>query len=77
MLATVNQLAPGRINWGVGTGFSGCRVMGMAAIKIKDFGDYIGAVQGLLKRETVEWEFEGKRRKNKVFEPRARAVQHH
>lgn len=69
MLATVNQLAPGRVNWGVGTGFSGRRAMGLAAIKIKDFGDYIAAVQGLLNRETVDWEFEGQRRKIKFLNP--------
>lgn len=69
MLATVNQLAPGRVNWGVGTGFSGRRAMGMAAIKMNDFGDYIAAVQGLLNRETVEWEFEGQRRKIKFLNP--------
>jgi len=69
MLATINQLAPGRVNWGVGTGFSGRRAMGLAAIKIKDFGDYIGAVRGLLDREIVEWEFEGQRRKIKFLNP--------
>jgi 5,10-methylenetetrahydromethanopterin reductase len=69
MLATVNQLAPGRVNWGVGTGFSGRRAMGMPAIKIKDFDAYIGAVQGLLDRETVDWEFEGQERKIKFLNP--------
>ncbi len=69
MLATVNQLAPGRVNWGVGTGFSGRRAMGMPAIKIKDFDHYIGAVQGLLNRETVEIDIEGECRKVKFLNP--------
>ncbi len=69
MLATINQLAPGRVNWGVGTGFSGRRAMGMAAIKIKDFDNYVGAVRGLLDRETIDWEIEGQNRKLKFLNP--------
>src|SRR4030095_3352367 len=34
-LATLNQLAPGRIDFGVGTGFTARRAMGFAAIKVK------------------------------------------
>ena len=69
MLATVNQLAPGRVNWGVGTGFSGRRAMGLAAIKIADFDAYIGAVRGLLDGKTVEWELEGQSRKIRFLNP--------
>ena len=35
-LATLNQLAPGRIDFGVGTGFTARRAMGFGAIKVKD-----------------------------------------
>ena len=34
-LATLNQLAPGRIDFGVGTGFTARRAMGFGAIKVK------------------------------------------
>ena len=34
MLATLNALAPGRIDWGVGTGFSARRAMGLGAISV-------------------------------------------
>src|ERR1041385_2302927 len=52
-LATLNQLAPGRIDFGVGTGFTARRAMGFAAIKVKAMEIYIGQVYGLLRRETV------------------------
>ena len=33
-LASLNQLAPGRIDFGVGTGFTGRRAMGLGALKL-------------------------------------------
>jgi 5,10-methylenetetrahydromethanopterin reductase len=36
-LATLSKLAPGRIDFGVGTGFTGRRTMGQGAIKLADF----------------------------------------
>ena len=53
-LATLNQLAPGRIDFGVGTGFTARRAMGFGAIKIRDMETYIQQVYGLLRRETLE-----------------------
>src|SRR6478736_7749310 len=52
--ATLNQLAPGRIDFGVGTGFTARRAMGFGAMKVKDMETYIAQVYGLLRRETVE-----------------------
>jgi len=69
MLATINQLAPGRVNWGVGTGFSGRRAMGMPAIKIKDFDAYVGAVRGLIDGETVDVAIENENHKLKFLNP--------
>ena len=68
-LATLNQLAPGRIDFGVGTGFTARRAMGFGAIKIKDMETYIAQVYGLLRRETVELEMEGQRRKIRFLNP--------
>jgi 5,10-methylenetetrahydromethanopterin reductase len=34
--ATLNRLAPGRIDFGVGTGFTGRQAMGLGAIKLAD-----------------------------------------
>src|SRR5271165_6903344 len=61
--ATLNQLAPGRIDFGVGTGFSARRAMGFGAMKVKDMETYIHQVYGLLRRETVEFEMEGQKKK--------------
>ena len=46
-LASLNSLAPGRIDFGVGTGFTARRAMGFGAIKIKDMEAYIHQVYGL------------------------------
>jgi len=69
MLATLNALAPGRIDWGVGTGFSGRRAMGLPAIGVDHMRRHIDAVNGLIARETVEWSFNGRRRKIRFLNP--------
>ena len=68
-LATLNQLAPGRIDFGVGTGFTARRAMGFGAIKVKDMETYVRQVYGLLRRETVEFEMEGQNRKIRFLNP--------
>ena len=65
--ASLNQLAPGRIDFGVGTGFTGRRAMGLGAMKLADMEDYIRVVYGLLADEIVETSFEGKTRKIKFL----------
>ena len=52
--ATLNGLAPGRIDFGIGTGFSARRAMGLGAMKLA---------------ETVETDVEGKRRKIRFLNP--------
>lgn len=69
MLATLNSLAPGRIDWGVGTGFSGRRAMGLPALGVDHTRRYLDTVQGLLARETVEWSFQGRKRKIRFLNP--------
>ena len=68
-LATLNKLAPGRIDFGVGTGFTARRAMGFGAIKMAAMEAYIGQVYGLLRGETVEFEMEGERRKIRFLNP--------
>jgi len=68
-LATLNQLAPGRIDFGVGTGFTARRAMGFGAIKVKDMETYIAQIYGLLRRETVDFEMEGQTRKIRFLNP--------
>ena len=57
--ATLNKLAPGRVDMGLGTGFTGRRAMGLGAMKLKDFEEYIRVMTALLREETVETEIEG------------------
>jgi 5,10-methylenetetrahydromethanopterin reductase len=68
-LASLNQLAPGRIDLGVGTGFTARRTMGLGAIKLAEMEEYLRIVTGLLREETVEAELEGKRRKIRFLNP--------
>src|SRR6187549_4291007 len=60
--ASLNKLAPGRIDFGVGTGFTGRRAMGLGAVRLKDMEEYVRTVMALLREETVEAEIEGQRR---------------
>jgi 5,10-methylenetetrahydromethanopterin reductase len=68
-LATLSKLAPGRIDFGVGTGFTARRTMGQGAIKLAEFERYIAEVQGLLRGETVEALLEGEKRKVRFLNP--------
>ena len=67
--ATLNKLAPGRIIFGVGTGFTGRNTMGMGPMKLSAMREYIRVVYALLNGETVEWEFEGQRKKIRFLNP--------
>jgi len=67
--ASLNQIAPGRIDFGVGTGFTARRTMGLGAISLKDTQRYIQRVQALLAGETLEWAFEGQQRKIRFLNP--------
>lgn len=69
--ATLNGMAPGRLDFGVGTGFSARRAMGLNAMKLADMEEYIRVVYGLLNGETLETEVEGKRRKIRFLNPDA------
>jgi 5,10-methylenetetrahydromethanopterin reductase len=73
-LASLNRLAPGRIDFGVGTGFTGRRTMGLGAIRLADLREYIRVVQGLIAGETLEWDFEGSRRKIRFLNPEIGAI---
>ena len=68
-LAALNALAPGRIDFGISTGFTARRTMGLGPVKLGDMREYIRIVQRLLAGETLEWTFEGKRRKIRFLSP--------
>src|SRR5690242_10585154 len=54
--ATLNAMAPGRIDFGVGTGFSARRAMGLGAMKLAEMEEYIRIVYALLNGEMTEAE---------------------
>jgi 5,10-methylenetetrahydromethanopterin reductase len=68
-LASLNALAPGRIDFAVGTGFTGRRTMGLRAITLARLEEYVRVVQGLLNRDTVEWSEEGGTHKIRFINP--------
>jgi 5,10-methylenetetrahydromethanopterin reductase len=72
--ASLNQLAPGRIEFGISTGFTGRRTMGLKRVKQADMKEYIRVVQGLLRGQTLDWELEGKRRKIRFLNPEIGAI---
>jgi len=67
--ASLNKLAPGRIDMGLGTGFTGRRAMGLGAIRLAAFEEYIRVMMALLREETVETEIEGQRKKIRLLNP--------
>jgi 5,10-methylenetetrahydromethanopterin reductase len=68
-LASLNALAPGRIDFGISTGFTARRTMGLGPVKLGDMRDYIAIVQRLLAGDTLDWTFEGKRRTIRFLSP--------
>jgi len=73
-LATLNALAPGRIDFAVGTGFTGRRTMGLKAITLARLEEYVGVVQGLLAGKTVDWSEEGGTHKIRFLNPEIKVV---
>jgi 5,10-methylenetetrahydromethanopterin reductase len=67
--ASLNQLAPGRIDFGVGTGFTGRRTMGLGAIRLAEMEEYIRVVMALLSGETTEFAVERQRHKIAFLNP--------
>ncbi len=67
--ASLNKLAPGRIDFGVGTGFTGRRAMGLGAVRLADMAEYVRVVMALLREETVEAEIDGKTRLIRLLNP--------
>jgi 5,10-methylenetetrahydromethanopterin reductase len=73
-LASVNALAPGRIDFGISTGSTARSTMGLGPVKLAEMAEYIRVVRGLLCGETVEWESEGQRQKIRFLNPEIGAI---
>jgi 5,10-methylenetetrahydromethanopterin reductase len=69
--ASLNRLAPGRVIFGVGTGFTGRNTHGLPAQKLGDMAAYAEVVRGMLRGETVDWATEGTTRKVRFLNPEA------
>jgi 5,10-methylenetetrahydromethanopterin reductase len=67
--ASLNRLAPGRIVFGISTGFTGRRTMGLGAVRLADTEEYIRIIQALWRGETVEIALEGKTRAIRYLNP--------
>jgi 5,10-methylenetetrahydromethanopterin reductase len=68
-LAALNVLAPGRIAFGTGTGFTARRTLGLGAMKLDEMERYIGEVEALLRGETVDVLMEGAPRRTGFLDP--------
>ena len=73
-LASLNALAPGRIEFGVGTGFTGRRTMGLPAITLARLEEYLHVVKALLGGETVDWAEEGGKHKIRFLNPELKLI---
>ena len=62
-IATINQLAPGRVILGFGTGHTGRRVMGLPPVKHADFREQVRVIHDLLHDGEAMYNTEGLSRK--------------
>jgi alkanesulfonate monooxygenase SsuD/methylene tetrahydromethanopterin reductase-like flavin-dependent oxidoreductase (luciferase family) len=67
--ASLAKLTPGRLDLGVGTGFTARNTMGLGAMRLADLREYVRVVRALLAGETVEWECEGRPRTIRFLDP--------
>jgi len=73
-LASLNALAPGRIVFGIGTGFTGRRTFGRGPVKLRDMETYIRDVEGLLAGKIIDFTMEGTTEKTAFLNPDAGAI---
>lgn len=59
-IATINQLAPGRVFLGLGTGHTAMRVMGQNPMPVREFREYLRVVRALLGGEAVDYTYRGR-----------------
>ncbi|MEM7540669.1 MAG: LLM class flavin-dependent oxidoreductase [Pseudomonadota bacterium] len=68
-MATINQIAPGRVVMGIGTGNTTRRTMGMPAAKMAELEDHIRVCKGLFNGDTVDYSEGDRHRKIKFLNP--------
>jgi len=62
-IATINEIAPGRVILGFGTGHTGRRVMGLPPVRFADFREQTRVIRDLLKHGEAIYNIEGLSRK--------------
>jgi alkanesulfonate monooxygenase SsuD/methylene tetrahydromethanopterin reductase-like flavin-dependent oxidoreductase (luciferase family) len=67
-IATINQLAPGRVILGVGTGHTAWRAMGLSPVRLDPFRHTIEVCRGLLCGEEVAYRERGKQSRIRFFD---------
>jgi alkanesulfonate monooxygenase SsuD/methylene tetrahydromethanopterin reductase-like flavin-dependent oxidoreductase (luciferase family) len=68
-IATINQLAPGRVFLGIGTGHTAMRVMGKTPMKAALFREYLRVLRALLHGEEVDYALDGERHDIRFLHP--------
>ncbi len=58
-LATINQMAPGRVFCGVGTGNTAMRIMGHKPMRLAEFEEYLETLVPLMRGEEADFVFRG------------------
>src|SRR5713101_7031443 len=66
-IASINQLAPGRIFLGIGTGHTAMRVMGQDPMPPREFREYLRVVRALLDGKEADYTYAGKTRQIKFL----------
>ena len=74
--ASLNKLAPGRIDFGVGTGFTGRRAMGLGAIRLADMEEYTRIVMELFAGRDRRGRDRGQAARDPLAQPGSRPDQH-
>ncbi len=67
-IATVNQLAPGRVILGIGTGHTAWRAMGLPPVRLETFRHTIEVCRGLLRGEELEYRERGRQSRIRFFD---------
>ncbi len=58
-IASINEIAPGRVFLGIGTGHTAMRVMGQDPMPVKQFREYLRVVRELLQGKAVNYTYQG------------------
>lgn len=67
--ATINEIAPGRVFCGIGTGNTAMRIMGHKPLRLAEFDDYLATLRPLMAGDEAELTFRGRTARLKHLMP--------